>query len=211
MSFLFGGNKSETTIPDWVAQPAQQNIAMAQKVAGMGYTPYYGPDVAAFTPMQNAAFQGTNDAAAAFGMPTAQGTGMPAPKTFAGGVQGYSSAPMYEQAIKRLERRNPEQYAALMKILQAFRQQGRTQAPTAAESILQQLTGAQSESWADKQLGGAPASYSGSPYTSLNTPLSYAPGGVNTNNPGGLLNTAVAGMSGPQGTPTAADRPMARP
>jgi hypothetical protein len=30
---------------------------------------------------------------------------MPAPQTFAGGVQGYSSAPLYEQALAELKTR----------------------------------------------------------------------------------------------------------
>jgi len=64
-----------------------------------------GPDVAAFS--------ATNDAAAAFGMPTAQG-GMPAPQTFAGGVQGYSAFPMYQQSVDALQAQRPGQYNAIM-------------------------------------------------------------------------------------------------
>jgi hypothetical protein len=33
--------------------------------------------------------------------------GMPAPQTFAGGVQGYSSAPLYEQALAELKAKQP--------------------------------------------------------------------------------------------------------
>lgn len=197
MSFLFGSDKSSTTIPDWVAGPAKQNIAQAQRVAAAGYMPYYGPDVAAFTPMQNAAFDGTNQAAAAFGMPAAQGNGMPKPQTFAGGVQGYSSAPMYQQAVAALKKNNPKQYAALMSVLQNFGKSAQPANPVNA--ILSGLSGGG---------GGAPA---GAPHSGGGIG-SYLPGGVNTNNPGSLLNTAVAGItSRPQGAPTASDRPKARP
>lgn len=47
--------------------------------------------------------------------------------------------------------------------------------------------------------------------TSMGTPLSYAPGGVNTANPGSFFNETVAGFSGSQGAPAADDRPQARP
>ena len=123
MSFLFGSEKSTTSVPDWVKKPIMDNVARATGVANMGYTPYYGPDVAAFTPMQNAAFDGTNQAAAAFGMPTATGNGMPAPQTFAGSIQGYSSAPMYEAALAALRVKDPARYNALMQMNTMPRQQ----------------------------------------------------------------------------------------
>jgi len=40
---------------------------------------------------------------------------------------------------------------------------------------------------------------------------SYAPGGVNTNDPSSRVNRVAAAFSGPQGAPTARDRPVARP
>jgi hypothetical protein len=39
---------------------------------------------------------------------------MPAAQTFAGGVRGYSSAPLYDQAVSELQMRDPAQYAKLM-------------------------------------------------------------------------------------------------
>ena len=69
--------------------------------------------MAAFTPMQEAAFGSTNMAAGAFGMPTvgaSELTGMPEAETFAGGIRGYSSAPMYEQSLQELQARRPGQY-----------------------------------------------------------------------------------------------------
>ena len=65
--------------------------------------------------MQQAGFQNTADMASAFGL-AGGGTGMegmPAPTTYAGGVQGYSSAPMFEQSMAELEARRPGQYAAI--------------------------------------------------------------------------------------------------
>ena len=106
-------------MPQYIEDAGKANLAKADELAKIGYTPYYGPDVAAFTPMQQAAFQGTSDMASAFGTasPTGQQDimgGMPAPTTYAGGVQGYSSAPIFEQSVDQLRAARPAQYAALM-------------------------------------------------------------------------------------------------
>lgn len=108
-----GSSTSKTTVPEWQNRAAQDALAAANRVANIGYTPYYGPDVAALTPMQMAAMQGTNQAAQAFGMPTADPTaGLPRATNY-GGMQAYSSGGLYDQALAELKRRNPEQYAAL--------------------------------------------------------------------------------------------------
>lgn len=108
-----GSSTSKTTVPEWQNRAAQDALAAANRVANIGYTPYYGPDVAALTPMQMAAMRGTNQAAQAFGMPTADPTaGLPQATDY-GGMQAYSSGGLYDQALAELQRRNPEQYAAL--------------------------------------------------------------------------------------------------
>jgi hypothetical protein len=74
--------------------------------------PYFGPDVAAFTPTQEAAFQNVAGQAGAFGLAAPAGgvmAGMPTPQEFAGGIRGYSSAPIYEQALGELTARRPAQ------------------------------------------------------------------------------------------------------
>ena len=109
---LSGRTVSETKIPEYIENAARSNLARADELARIGYVPYYGPEIAAFSPMEEAAFQGTNMAASAFGMPTGA-VSMPAPETFASGVRGYSSAPMYEAARAQLAARFPGQYAAL--------------------------------------------------------------------------------------------------
>jgi hypothetical protein len=108
-----GSTTQQVTIPDWLQQPAQRNLARAEEAAKVGYMPYYGPDVAAFTPMQQQAMQANVDAASAFGL-VPQGTqamaGMPQAQDF-GGVQGYSSGSMFDQALAELASRRPGQYA----------------------------------------------------------------------------------------------------
>lgn len=113
-----GGSKTSTVqIPAWLEQAAQANIRRAEDVAALGNVPYYGPDVAAMTPMQMQAGQGINSAAGAFGLGTTDlSMGMPAPQTFAGGVQGYSSGALYDQALRELQARAPGQYDAITRM-----------------------------------------------------------------------------------------------
>ena len=64
-----------------------------------------------FLLMQEAAFQGTELMADAFGMPSNQGMQyMPAPQQFEGGAMGYSSAPIFEGAQDALATNNPGQF-----------------------------------------------------------------------------------------------------
>lgn len=110
-----GSSTTSVQIPAWLEGAAKQNLARADRVAQIGYTPYFGPDVAAFTPMQQAAMQGANQAALSFGMaaPESAMAGIPAAQTFAGGVQGYSSAPLYQQSVEALRTNAPSQYNAM--------------------------------------------------------------------------------------------------
>jgi hypothetical protein len=111
-----GTTSGSTEIPAWLEDAAIENINKARDVSQIGYVPYYGPDVAAFSPMQQQSMQSTGNAASAFGL-APQGfnamAGMPQAETFAGGLQGYSSAPLYEQSLDKLFANAPAQYRAL--------------------------------------------------------------------------------------------------
>ena len=111
-----GGSKTQATeIPDWIKEPAVRNLQRAEDVQKIGYTPYYGVDVAGFSPMEQQAMQTGVNQAQAFGL-APQGmnamAGMPQTQQFdvGGGqtVQGYSSAPLYDQAVAELQTRQPE-------------------------------------------------------------------------------------------------------
>jgi hypothetical protein len=109
-----GKTTTEVKIPAWLEEAAMRNIARAETVAGLGYAPYYGPDVAAMTPFQLASGQGINAAASAFGLPTVDvNMGMPTAQTFDGGLRAYSSGGLYDQAVRELETRRPGQYDAI--------------------------------------------------------------------------------------------------
>ena len=115
-----GGSTSSTVeIPQYIEDAAKRNLARADTISQIGYVPYYGADVAAFTPMQEAAFRNTAGTAGAFGLAGGDMSqsdimgGMPAPTTYAGGVRGYSSAPMFEQSMAELATRRPGQKALI--------------------------------------------------------------------------------------------------
>jgi len=116
---MSGGKGGSTTqqvqIPQWLSAAAQKNLAKGDEVAKLGYVPYYGPDIAALNPSQIGAMQNTVNQASAFGMAPKYDvrSNLPQAQEFAGGMQGYSSAPLYEQAVAELASRRPGQAAAI--------------------------------------------------------------------------------------------------
>lgn len=110
-----GSQTTQVEVPQYIEDAARANLAQGREVSRIGYTPYYGPSVAAFSPMQTAAMQNAADFASAFGMaPQMDVTaGMPQAQEYAGGIRGYSSAPLYEQAVAELAARRPAQAALI--------------------------------------------------------------------------------------------------
>jgi len=123
-----GGGKSgkettteETTIPDWLKQPAIRNLQRAEDVQRIEYMPYRGAEIAAFNDVQNLAMNNNLNTARAFGLldPSSTLTAesqMPTPTEFAGGFKGYSSMPLYDQALAETRKAQPDavaQYEAL--------------------------------------------------------------------------------------------------
>ncbi len=218
-----GSTSTEVSVPAWLEQAAQSGLARGQQAAGIGYVPYRGPDVAALTPMQEAAMANTSAASSAFGLGASPmpGAGMPAAQTFAGGVRGFSSAPIYDQAVNELRMQNPEQYAKLMAPFSGSGQFGITSMPMGgmAQSYGQPMReGGPQGSGASRDYGSTAADRiaqggggtAASRIASSNL-ASRLPGGVNTRNPASAVNRAAASMSKPQGAPTSASRPKASP
>ena len=142
-----GSTSTEVSIPAWLEQAAQSGLARGTQAAGIGYVPYRGPDVAALTPMQEAAMANTSAASSAFGLGASPmpGAGMPEAQTFAGGVRGYSSAPIYDQAVSELQMRDPAQYAKLMAPFSGGGQFGITSMPMGGGATPAALT--QEQRW----------------------------------------------------------------
>lgn len=99
-----GRQDSQTEMPAWMQTHYQDVIGRANQVADMPYAPYTGPEVAAFNPMQMAAMNNSINAASAYGLgaPAHAGVGMPEPQTYANGMQGYGSFPLFQQAVNDL-------------------------------------------------------------------------------------------------------------
>jgi len=109
-----GSTTSSQEIPDWMREPAIRNIERAEQAQQIGYQPYYGLDVAGMNPTQQAAGQMNINTAQQFGMlPQGQQNltayqGMPQAQTQSG-MTGYSSAPLYEQAVQAAAQADPTQ------------------------------------------------------------------------------------------------------
>jgi len=110
-----GGSTSSTvSVPKYIEDAARANLAKADLLAQIGPPRYYGPDVAAFSPMQALSFGNTAKMSGAFGLGGGTGMeGVPTPTQYAGGISGYSAAPLFEQSMAELELRKPGQYAAI--------------------------------------------------------------------------------------------------
>ena len=112
---MSGGKGGTTTqaqsIPQYVQDASKENLAQAKIAGQIGYMPYYGPEVAGLSPQQEMAMQNTFNAQQAFGM-VPQGaqfsTGLPQPTQYAGGVSGYSSGSLFDQALAELQARQPD-------------------------------------------------------------------------------------------------------
>ena len=112
---MSGGKGGTTTqaqsIPQYVQDASKENLAQAKIAGQIGYMPYYGPEVAGLSPQQEMAMQNTFNAQQAFGM-VPQGaqfsTGLPEPTQYAGGVSGYSSGSLFDQALAELQARQPD-------------------------------------------------------------------------------------------------------
>mgnify|MGYP007117445674 FL=1 len=109
-----GGSTKQSTqqnIAQYLESAARDNLNQAKIAGQIGYVPYYGPEVAGLSPQQTQSMQNTFNAQQAFGM-APQGaqfsTGLPEPQQFAGGVSGYSSGGLFDQALEELKARQPD-------------------------------------------------------------------------------------------------------
>jgi hypothetical protein len=107
-----GGTKtSAQEIPKWLEDAVIQNLNQAKSAAEIGYVPYYGQDVAALSPMEQSAMQGTMGAMSAFGMAPKGAqyqSSLPEPSVV-NGMRGYRSGDLYDAALQELNVRAPDQ------------------------------------------------------------------------------------------------------
>lgn len=115
MADIFSGStENKVQIPKFLEEGFKYGLQRGKNTAELGYMPYMGPEVAAFTPAQTSAMQNTFDASRAFGMsaPDDAMAGMPQAQTFAGGIQGYSSYPTFQESLDKLRQSRSGQMAA---------------------------------------------------------------------------------------------------
>jgi len=107
-----GTTRTEATMPRFQETAIQRGIGQAGDIATYMDTPMpmYGVQVADFSPMEKAAFQGTDMAASAFGLPTSGGQSyLPEAQVMDGGIRGFSARPMVDQMVSQFEQERPGQ------------------------------------------------------------------------------------------------------
>lgn len=115
-----GGDETKVKAPEWWTDAAKKALAAGEKVAKIGYVPYMGPDVAAFSPQQVDAMQQAADWSAAFMTPgqaaiDVESTLMPA-TDYGGGLRGYSSFGGFQDSIAALR----DTYPGIYKYISSF-------------------------------------------------------------------------------------------
>jgi len=194
---LGGKSTEKTEIDPELRKFALENLNMARKVGQLGYIPYTGDTVAGMQPGQIAAIQSGNMGGEAFGLPTmAVPTGANL-NPYATYTDALANIPAGQRAFIESMFINPQTGAAPTMTF------GNTSAAAAPAS--------QRSSGGGGGGGGGGGNSSRDAYTTMATPRSYLPGGVNASNPNSILSRIVAAVSGTQKAPTASNRPVARP
>ena len=153
-----GSTSSSVTIPKWLEDPSKRAIARGEDIAELPFRPWQGPDVAGFSPTQEAAFANTNQAADAFGVSQSTGTGLPAPTDY-NGVSGYSSFPIFDNAKTAWQQANPEQAAAYEALFSDFGAGTKALAPVPTASTSNPYSFSTSDgggNWRGRDNPGAP-------------------------------------------------------
>lgn len=116
-----GEKKTEVKIPKELKKQAIANMELSNYVSRLPLMRNFGGAVAALTPQQQAGMAASDSAAASLGMPSAgfggpntgmNMPGMPAAQNF-GGIQAYSTQPVYEDAMSRVPKNIREMYSTL--------------------------------------------------------------------------------------------------
>lgn len=109
-----GGSTEQQRIPRFIGDVSKRNLARAEAAQKIDYMPYMGAEVAAFNPNQIQAMQSNIGAAEAFGLAQPGAlqplSGMPQAQVFADGSVGYSSFPLYEQALSEAAKYDPASF-----------------------------------------------------------------------------------------------------
>jgi hypothetical protein len=104
------GGSSTQKLPGYLKDFQKRNIARGENLADIGYMPYTGPEIAAVNQWEEVANLNQNQMSGAFNMGTVPGSvASRMPETVsAGGVEGYSSFPVFQQAVEELRNVAPD-------------------------------------------------------------------------------------------------------
>ena len=106
---------TSTQYPEWYTDMVRGQVQKAEDISKLGYTPYMGPETAAFAPQQVDAMQQAANWSAAFGGPGAQAVdvagSLPQPTDYGNNMRGYSSFPGYLEQLDTLKQMYPGQHA----------------------------------------------------------------------------------------------------
>jgi hypothetical protein len=213
-----GSTTTEVKVPEYLESAARGNIKLGNEISEIGYVPYYGPDVAAMTPMQMAAGDNIGAAASAFGlaMPTSTGAGMPTAMDY-NGIGAYSSGALYDQALAELQQRAPAQFEALQAMfidpVTGQREGGLGNKGGGAAASQPMQGGSDRDDRSGRDRVEQARERSGPNYSSASNNLrAVLPGGVNDPRLERPVNQAVASaMNALRGEQTSSLRPIARP
>jgi hypothetical protein len=199
---LGGSQTTKQEIPAWLEAPSIRAIQRGEDISRIGYVPYYGPDIAALTPMQTSAMQNAANAAAAFGLtaPTDVMAGMPVAQDFAGGVRGYSSQPLYQQSLDALQAARPGQFDYLNSFfINPFTGQGQPAMQPAMQPAPPVAGYMPTTDWREERDPGMDRVSSGSGYTGFRDMFDGGGPGKSgsTFSGGGLLSSAANRVASP--------------
>lgn len=197
---LGGKQTSQTSIDPALRAAALENLALAKQVGQLGFVPYTEATVAGLSPSQIAAMQNTSMGASAFGLNAA-----PAPT--AGDLSPYQ---IYQTALSNMA---PGQRAFIESMfINPMTGAGPTAAfmqPPAQGGVAQPpTTASRPDSPNRDEQRTSPTG--GGDWRSSEL-ASRLPGGINTRNPGSLVNRAAAAVTSSRRAPTSSDRPKANP
>lgn len=114
------GGSTSTELPGYLQDFQKENMANARLLAELGYSPYTGPEVAAVNPWEELAAVNQGQMSKAFNMGAPDGSiasRMPEVVTAPDGSSGYSSFPIFNQAVSELQNVAPAydaRYKSLM-------------------------------------------------------------------------------------------------
>lgn len=108
-----GSESTQTQIPAWLEDASKDVVSRGNAVGDIGYTPYMGPEIAAFNKAQESAFNNNIAMARDLGLEASSTPSMPGAEHFGNGVWGYGSYEPFKATMERFREERPGQSAMI--------------------------------------------------------------------------------------------------